>query len=157
MDMPPILVDQREGLPYTFQHPRYAGVLVKPGSLKTGDYSLDGYEGQAAVERKELGDLIACLMGENRARFERELERGVQLLAFMVVVEAPWVSVVKGDYTSNMRPHSACQSILAFAQRYRVTFHFAGTRAAAEYCTWGFLRQFWRDRVEEVKKAEKEK
>jgi hypothetical protein len=149
-----LIVDSREQAPYFFDHPRYA-VEVIPGTLKTGDYSLEGFEDQVAVERKGggLDDLIACLMGDNRDRFERELIRGLELRAFMVVVEAPWHAVVNKDYTSEMKPHAACQSILAFAQRYRVTFHFAGTRAAAEYCTWGFLKQFWDDRMEEAKKT----
>lgn len=169
MKIPPIIVDTREQNAFGFQHPRYA-VEVKPGTLKTGDYSLEGFEPEnedsppdeygrkgISVERKGggLDDLVACLMGDNRDRFERELKRGEKLRAFLVIIEAPWVAAVKGDYTSHMKPHAACQSILAFMQRYRVSFHFAGTRAAAEYCTWGFLKQFWDDRMEEAKAKKK--
>ena len=41
-----------------------------------------------------------------------------------------------------LNPHAACQSVLAFAGRYRLPFFFAGSRAAAEYTAWGFLRQY---------------
>lgn len=41
-----------------------------------------------------------------------------------------------------LNPHTTCQSVLAFAGRYRLPFFFAGSLAAAEYTAWGFLRQY---------------
>ena len=80
--------------------------------------------------------------GLERDRFERELMRGAALDAFAVVVEADWLMLARGEYRSQLKPHAACQSVLAFTARYRVPFLFAGTRGAAEYMTWGFLRQY---------------
>ncbi|MDR3176675.1 MAG: hypothetical protein LBU06_09115, partial [Desulfovibrio sp.] len=62
--------------------------------------------------------------------------------AFAVVIECAWADLAGGRYRSQMNPHSACQSVLAFTGRYRVPFLFAGSRAGAEYVTWGFLRQY---------------
>ena len=45
------------------------------GTLYTGDYSILGLEELIAIERKSIADLVACCMGENRERFERELHR----------------------------------------------------------------------------------
>ena len=98
-------------------------------------------ERKALRERKELSDLVACL-GRERERFERELARGAALDAFCVVVEASWADLAGGQYRSRLNPHAACQSVLAFAGRYRLPFFFAGSRAAAEYTAWGFLRQY---------------
>lgn len=84
---------------------------------------------------------MACL-GRERDRFERELARGAALDAFAVVVEASWADLASGNYRSRINPHAACQSVLAFVGRYRLPFLFAGSRAAAEYMTWGFLRQY---------------
>lgn len=136
-----IIVDSREQAPFPFRGARYEGVAVEVGTLPTGDYSLAGLTDRVAVERKELPDLVACL-GRERERFERELQRAAALDAFAVVVEASWQELASGQYRSRLNPHAACQSVLAFAGRYRVPFLFAGSRAAAEYMAWGFLRQY---------------
>ena len=68
--------------------------------------------------------------------------RGAALDAFAVVCEDSWLELARGEYRSQLNPHAACQSVLAFTARYRVPFLFAGTRGAAEYMTWGFLRQY---------------
>ena len=136
-----IIQDSREQAPYAFNAPKYAGVSVEVGTLQTGDYSLRGLEDKVAVERKSLPDLVQCL-GRERERFERELQRGAALDAFAVVVEASWSDLASGNFRSRIHPHAACQSVLAFMARYRVTFLFAGSRPAAEYVTWGFLRQY---------------
>ncbi len=136
-----VIVDSREQAPFSFRGPRYEGVTVEVGTLGVGDYSLAGLADKVAVERKELSDLVACL-GRERERFERELARGAALDAFCVVVEASWADLAGGQYRSRLNPHAACQSVLAFAGRYRLPFFFAGSRAAAEYMAWGFLRQY---------------
>jgi hypothetical protein len=136
-----IVVDSREQAPFAFEHERYAGTVVEAGSLDTGDYYLAGLADRVAVERKSLPDLVACL-GRERERFERELQRAAALDAFAVAVEAAWSDLAGGKYRSQLNPHSACQSVLAFACRYRVPFLFAGSRGGAEYVIWGFLRQY---------------
>ena len=136
-----VLVDSREQRPFSFAGPRYEGVEVETAALTIGDYSLGGLADKVAVERKELPDLVQCL-GRERERFERELQRGAALDAFVVVVEASWADLAAGRYRSRLNPHAACQSVLAFSGRYRLPFLFAGSRAAAEYVTWGFLRQY---------------
>ena len=69
-----IIVDNREQRPFSFRGTPYDGVAVEAGTLAIGDYSLAGLTDRAAVERKELADLVACL-GRERDRFERELAR----------------------------------------------------------------------------------
>lgn len=136
-----IIIDSREQTPFPFQHERYQGVTVEEGTLSTGDYSLAGLTDRVAVERKSLPDLVACL-GRERERFERELQRAAAYDAFSVVIEASWADLASGTYRSNLNPHSACQSVLAFSCRYRIPFFFTGSRSAAEYACWGFLRQY---------------
>ena len=136
-----IIVDSREQIPFTFSGQRYAETIVEVGVLSVGDYSLGGLVDRVAVERKPLPDLVACL-GRERERFERELQRAAALDAFTVVVEASWADLAMGNYRSQLKPHSACQSVLAFTTRYRIPFLFAGSRSLAEYATHGFLRQY---------------
>ena len=115
------------------------------GSLTTGDYSLAGLEDQVALERKSLPDLVSCLTGSNRERFERELNRGRALDYFAVVIEAGFSELTAKQYRSNMKPHAAAQSIIAFQVRYGVPFLWAGSRRAAEYLTYWSLAKFLRE------------
>ena len=135
-----IVIDSREQRPFAFDHERYE-VQTEQGTVPLGDYSLHGLTDKIAVERKSLADLVQCL-GRERERFERELMRGQALDAFCVVVEASFTELSSGNYRSQLKPHAACQSVMAFMSRYRVPFLFAGSRAAAEYATWSFLRQY---------------
>lgn len=150
-----VVVDTREQAPWSFNGAAvYEGTTVVQGSLQSGDYSLEGFEGLVACERKSLPDLVQCL-GRERPRFARELERARGLDAFAVVVEGSWQELAQGQYRSMLNPHSACQSIAAFMARMRVPFWFCGTRTAAEYCCWSFLRQWLQGRVHELKAVER--
>jgi len=137
-----VIVDSREQTPFPFTG--YDVEVVRAG-LPSGDYSLPGFEDRVAVERKSLADLVACLMGDNRERFERELVRLARYDLAAVVIEAGWCDLAAGNYRSDMKPHSACQSVLAFQVRYRVPFIWAGSRKAAEYVTHSILAKYLRE------------
>lgn len=134
-----LVVDSREQAPLDFTG---YDCTVERGSLPTGDYSVAGLTDRVAVERKSLDDLIGCLMGDNRDRFERELARARGYDFFAVVVEAAWEHLARGQYRSRMKPHSAAQSVVAFQVRYGVPFLFAGTRKAAAYLTLSLLEKY---------------
>ena len=136
-----IIVDSREQAPFHFDGPKFEGATIAEGTLTTGDYSLVGLEHRVAVERKSLADFMASI-STGRDRFERELTRARGLDAFMVVVEAPFSDVVAGNYRSKMQPKAATQTAYSFMSRYRTTFHFAQSRAWAEYATFHFLRHY---------------
>ena len=65
-----IVIDTREQAPLVFSQ-----LQSVRGTLTTGDYSIQGLQELFSVERKSVGDLVGCCMGENRERFERELHR----------------------------------------------------------------------------------
>ena len=67
-----IIQDTREGLPLDFSG--FRGVKTIRKGLKTGDYSLDGYEDQWVIERKAVNDLVGTLIGSH-SRFLREIDR----------------------------------------------------------------------------------
>ncbi len=134
-----IIVDTREQNPFTFA--RFP-VEIERAALPAGDYSLPGFEDRVAIERKELNDLIGCLKGANRERFERELAKLRFYDLGAVVVEASLENVSRGHYRSGMKAHSALQSIFAFQVRYRVPFVWAGNREGAEYTTYWMLEKY---------------
>jgi DNA excision repair protein ERCC-4 len=145
-----ILVDSREQRPYTFGR---FNATTEIAVLPVGDYSLPGFENRIAVERKSLEDLIGCLKGDNRARFERELSKGAVLEIFTVVVECPLTDVFQGRYRSEMRAHAALQSLFSFQVRYRISFIWAGNREGAEYVTYSLLQKYLREIGERYKLA----
>ena len=147
-----ILIDSREQRPFTF-----ANYEVKPEvvALPVGDYSLPGFQDRVSIERKSLEDLIACLMGDNRDRFERELAKARHFDFFAVVVEAPLSAVSRGQYRSEMKVQAALQSILTFQVRYGVAFVWAWNRAGAEYIVHGLLSKYLREIGERFKVATK--
>jgi len=84
------------------------------GTLTTGDYSVVGLESVVAVERKSLGDMLACFGGE-RERFEKEVQR---LLAYPVralVIESTWAEFDAGGWRSKIKPASAIGSLLGWS------------------------------------------
>ena len=134
-----IVADTREQRPFPFA--KYE-VEVERAALPSADYSLPGFEDRAAIERKELGDLVGCLMGGGRERFERELRRLSIYELKAVVIEASMRDVADGLYRSEMKPHAVLQSVFAFQVRYNVPFLFCSDRAGAEYATHSLLAKY---------------
>jgi len=134
-----IIADTREKRVFSFS--KY-DAEVERAALSTADYSLPGFEDRVGIERKELGDLVGCLMGSNRERFERELRRLSAYEMKAVVIEASMRDVADGLYRSQMKPHAVLQSVFAFQVRYAVPFLFCGDRAGAEYVTYSLLEKF---------------
>lgn len=134
-----ILIDTREQAPFSFQ--RFS-IETERATLPAGDYSIPGFEDRASIERKEINDLVGCLKGENRDRFERELSKLRMYELAAVVVEASLDDLSKGRYRSEMKAHAVLQSVFAFQVRYRVPFIWAGNRAGGEYVTYSLLEKF---------------
>ena len=133
-----IIRDTREQTPFSFsEYP----CTVEVGTLKTGDYSVKGFESVITLERKTLCDLIGCLTS-GRERFERELSRLRDYESCAVVVESPFRDLAKGKYRSGMNPVAAVQSVVSMTQKYRLPFIFAESRVQAEYLAFHFLRHF---------------
>ena len=96
-----VVCDTREQSPFAFNTLRCdeadgggpLTVEVIRGTLKSGDYSIEGAENTAAVERKSLADLFSTL-GQQRDRFERELNRLNQYRMAAVVVEGDWRAIL---------------------------------------------------------------
>ena len=79
-----IIIDTREQRPWVF--PAYAAVRV--GTLKQGDYALEG-DDRYAIERKSLEDFIGTIFS-GWERFKRELNRmdRADFVAKTIIVEA---------------------------------------------------------------------
>ena len=142
-----IVFDSREQCPFRFEG---FNAVVEVAGLEAGDYSLQGFERRVAIERKSLPDLVACL-GVERERFARELSRLRGYDCAAVVVEASADDLRAGHFRAKLNPEAAWQSVLAFAQRYRIPFFWSDSRADAEETTFHLLRHYQHDRMRELK------
>lgn len=126
-------------------------VPIRRVTLKSGDYSLLGFEEKVAVERKSTADLFGTI-GQGRERFERELARLQEMDFAAVVVEAGWGEILDNPplYTQ-LPPKTVFRSVLAWQQRYRgVHWVMCDSRRLAEVTTFRILERFWRERQREA-------
>lgn len=133
---PTVIIDTREQAPLGFSLP------CETGTLYTGDYSLKGLEQFLAIERKSPGDLVGCLKGEQRARFERELSRLRGLDYGALVVESDLADLAAGHYRSRMKPKAVVQSLMAFSVRYRLPIFFCPGREYAAHVIESLLLKY---------------
>lgn len=137
--IPSFIVDTREQNPYQFE-----GNAISR-KLDTGDYSLDGLESVAAVERKELSDFIGCCTF-GRGRFERELSRACSMRRLWVVIEGNFSQIAGHQYRSEANPESVIGSIAAWECRFDpVRFVFASNRQSGQRITAKLLTRAWKE------------
>jgi len=133
----PIVIDTREQFPYSFDRP----CVVK--TLKSGDYSVLGFEDEIAVERKTKQDAYQSL-GQGRERFEREFERLAELKFAAVVIEANIPDFMEQPPFTKMDPHAAINSLISWMVKYKVCVIWAGDRLHGSAMTFRILEKFWR-------------
>lgn len=67
-----IIQDTREKEPFSFV---FYECEISVATLKTGDYTMEGYEDSVCIERKKSPSELANNIGRYRERFENEMER----------------------------------------------------------------------------------
>lgn len=122
-----IIEDTREQDGLSFEG--FRGVESVRKGLKTGDYSVEGYEDQICFERKSIPDLVGTLIGGHE-RFLREMERMKSFDTKYILVERTpdrlyWYCDQRGwEYKFN----TIIQSLLAYACHYQVRVRFCKDR-----------------------------
>lgn len=137
------LIDSREQVPFVFPPTvKVAGrdvpVQTRTIHLRTGDYSIAGLEGCAAIERKSGADLLSSLSHE-RERFDREIERMALLRYKAIVCEAHLNEL---HDMSGVRTKAILGSIASFYARYQVPTFFVGSNVFGADITLGLLRRW---------------
>ncbi len=133
---PLVVIDTREQLPY-----RFPNAVTR--TLKTGDYSLLGFEDRIAIERKSKSDAYRSL-GKGRERFLREIQRLSKLDYAAIVIESDLSGFLQQPLFSHLSPNSAIGSLLSWSVRYHVHVFFAGDRRHGKNLTRELLLRFWR-------------
>ncbi len=135
-----IVIDSREQNPYRFQD-----AVTK--ALKSGDYSILGFEDRITVERKTKEDAYASL-GAGRARFEKELTRLSEYDYSAIVIESTLTNFLQAPAFTRMKPKAAINSLISWSVKYGVHIFFASDRRHAKAVTYRILEKFFKHRRE---------
>ena len=122
-----IITDTREQTELDFSG--FRGVESVRSGLKTGDYSVQGYEDKICFERKSVPDLVGTLIGGHE-RFLREMDRmkGFQVKYILVEHTAGTVYRYCERHGVEYKFDTIIQSLLAYAYHYRVRVRFCKNR-----------------------------
>ena len=135
--LPAIIIDTREQSPFTF-----AGYETKVATLRTGDYSLEGFEDRVAVERKSKEDAYGCV-GSGRRRFVECLERLAALDRAAIVIERSIENFDKEPPArTRIDSRMAVGSYISWSCKYRIPVFWCNNKAYAERVTVRFLAAY---------------
>lgn len=161
-----IIIDVQEKQPFTFSGiqsdstdgkrvPVHVLTETKALGPSHGDYSLVGFEDEVSIERKSLHDALSTFLshGERRERFEKTLEHLANTPYAAVVIECSIGTLIanvksRGARSEDVLGRTLHRQILAWAEDYRVPFHFFDDRRLAEVSTFHILRRAWKKLVE---------
>jgi len=135
-----IVIDTREQKPYKFQHTSVVG------TLKSGDYSIKGYEKEFAIERKSLADWAGSIT-QGRERFERELVRLSDYSFAAVIIETDLRSVWKARLYSRINRKSLVNTALKWTVKYNIPIVFVSNRTNGAYAVEAYAEAFWKYNV----------
>jgi ERCC4-type nuclease len=143
-----ILVDTREQQSWTFQDitKSIKVNLIKKG-LKTGDYTILGYESQFTIERKKSVSELASNCSE--PRFKRELQRLLGYKYKYIVCEFSLWHISNWDQYSKTLSYNHSRITSQYLMRYlsdiQVEFDlpiiFAGDRHSAQHYSLNLMRR----------------
>ena len=138
-----IVVDSREQRPFLFA--RFGVEMVTRG-LRTGDYSIDGWENFLCIERKSKSDLFGSVgYGHRRFREEHQRMAEIQQRGFAAVV----IECTRPDAVQNPPEYSQLNiNCLLGTERkwlkdYGIRWFWFPGRRVAELKTFEILKAFW--------------
>jgi hypothetical protein len=165
-----VLIDADEKQPFSFLGIRAdANQGNRPLIVRTqrkhlgdthGDYSVEGLEGWAHVERKSMADWQSTVLGwgGGRERFERTLGYLNEIPCGAVVIECEELAAIEkmpsyGTKTVKENRKIFYRTVLAWKIDYRVPFIYSFDRHWAEKNTYRILERQWKHQHAKRKRA----
>lgn len=139
-----IIIDSRE--PAHTRYPFTNLYSTEIACLKTGDYSIKGYENIIAVERKTKSDAYQSFgRKKNRDRFIKELERMSELKRACIIIECSFSDfLTPPDYVQKISGKSMINSLISWYIKYNVPFFFSENRRISQAFVVRFFEKFWK-------------
>lgn len=136
-----VVCDTREQKPFLFP-----GIATVRATLKTGDYSLRGFEDRITVERKNYQDAWNS-MSDGRARFERCVKRMAAMERAAIVIECSLTQLtIQPSYIKRVVPASVVGGLVSWSAQFSIPVFFCDSREFAERITLRYLAAFWKHR-----------
>jgi len=132
-----IVQDTREQSPYFLDD---CGLAIREQALKTGDYSIVGFESRICVERKTLSDYCGCIFTD---RFQRELERMAEMVHTAIIIEGLIEDIGTERCRSQAHLNAIIGKMMADSVRYRVHIMNFPTKAICVQAALRFMLQAW--------------
>jgi LSD1 subclass zinc finger protein len=139
--MPTVVIDSAEHMGYKFERFTnwFSGTIRK--RLPIGDYTLMGMEGEVAVERKTLPDLVNSII-QDRRDFIEKCERLSKFRKKSLIIEGS-LSGVKTPYEdSRAHPNAVLGSLIAAQERWDIPIHFLDDFVLAEEFVASMLSKY---------------
>lgn len=136
-----LVIDTRE-TNALFKKP-YKGMIVTRNTLKTGDYSVRGFEDKVCIERKSIQDLFVSL-GSERSRFYDEIERMKTYESKVLLVEGKHEDCLCFKPYTKMHPNAVRASLMSIWVRHGIPIYFATNRHWAEVFVIDYLVKYYR-------------
>lgn len=168
------IIDTREGAPYSFQeftadkkdHERKLVIPTKFACLKTGDYSIEGFEHLVCVERKSASDLVSSIGRNLREQVTERIDGKQAVVEFgnfeeehqrmaainraggraCVIVEAPISEILNPQWLSRycrLNSKTIHRIWLSWWAKYGVPWLFVDGRRLGEVTTFRLLEKWW--------------
>ena len=139
-----IIIDTREQTPWEWDD-----IPTEVSTLKTGDYSIKGFENEISIERKKTIELYT-VTGRDRERFVRELERLSTFDYAAIIIEGTLKEACTDGETrgSSVSPLAVVASLASWSVRFGITVWFADNRGSAQKLAQILLEKWYKHRPE---------
>lgn len=124
-------------------------ILTKRKKLRTGDYSLKGYEKKITIERKTLNDYVQTIIHRQK-NFKKELQRMKNMDYAIIIVEADWSDLLNKKYNCNAKPSSVMGLTISIIINWQIPIYFLSNRQIAQWFVEKYLLKHWK-KFEEYK------
>lgn len=139
-----VLIDNREQRPFLFPD-----CLVQQVALKTGDYSIRGFEESICVERKAAEEIYVNF-GVQRERFMKECERMSTFERKCIIIENNLDRLMdppdytRKKYKMKLKRSHIVGAIGKIVIEYGIPIIFASGRREANELCFQFLKQYYK-------------
>ena len=147
-----IIVDTREQLPLFKRMPKHTGTInIIRKKVDYGDYTIEGFEDQFAIERKQISDFYSYI-GKERKKTTRKMQEFGEIVKnggwVALVIEESEATILSGFLMSKVPPEVARGFLNSWRVRYGLHSYFSRERKFIERFVLDSMIKFYNVRNE---------
>lgn len=130
-------------------------------TLKTGDYSIYGFESRIAIERKSVADLFGTVL-KGHERFKREIERALSFDYFAIMIDGSYKDILSGNFIQKqnggkMKGVTVLKVLFTIHTKYNIPIFMNSGRTQSRILVKEIFDSFMRTELKKQKEARKQK